>query len=298
MADIGKTNTLRIVKTVDFGVYLDGGDLGEILLPRRYVPAGAEPGQTVEVFLYFDSDDRLIATAEKPFARVGEFAYLEAVAVESMGAFLNWGLMKDLFVPFREQQPPMERGRRYLVYIFLDVTSGRIVASARLNQFLGRQPAPFQPEQEVDILVWGRTPLGYRAIVENAHPGILYQNEVFRELRPGERVRGYIKKIREDGKIDLLLEKPGYGKIDNLANTILDRLKAGGGYLNITDHSPPEVIAARFSVSKNAFKMAVGALYKKRLITIDDFGLTLIDPLDQTAAAVRPQKMDRTDPKK
>jgi predicted RNA-binding protein (virulence factor B family) len=298
VADIGKINALRIVKTVDFGVYLDGGDLGEILLPRRFVPAGAEPGRTIEVFLYFDSDDRLIATTETPLARVGEFAYLEAVAVESVGAFLNWGLMKDLFVPFREQQPPMERGRRYLVFIYLDAASRRIAASARLHKFLSRQPAPFQPEQEVDILIWDRTPLGFRAIVENAHLGILYKNEVFRELRPGERVRGYVRKIREDGKIDLRLEKSGYGKIDDLANAILDRLKAGGGYLNVTDHSPPDIIAAMFGVSKNAFKMAVGALYKRKLIVLDDSGLTLIDALDHAADPGHPRGASRTGRKK
>jgi predicted RNA-binding protein (virulence factor B family) len=277
MADIGKFNTLKIAKAVDFGLYLDGGDLGEILLPRRYVSEGVKAGNSVEVFLYFDSDDRLIATTEKPLARVGDFAFLEVVAVNAVGAFLNWGLSKDLFVPFSEQRPPMKAGRKYVVFVYFDNASRRIAATAKIEKHLSKQPAPFKSNQEVDLLIYGRTELGYKAIIDNSHGGILYKNEVFRELRPGDRVTGYIRKVRDDGKIDLRLDKPGYGGVGNLADQILAALKANDGFLEVTDKSPAELIGRLFGTSKNAFKMAVGALYKKRLITLDEFGITLVD---------------------
>ncbi|MHB8055314.1 MAG: CvfB family protein [Candidatus Aminicenantales bacterium] len=277
MPDIGKFNTLKIAKAVDFGVYLDGGELGEILLPRRYVPESAKIGDSVEVFLYFDSDDRLIATTEKPLARVGDFAFLEVVAVNAVGAFMNWGLPKDLFVPFSEQRPPMKAGRKYVVFVYFDNASRRIAATAKIDKHLSRQPAPFKTDQEVNLLIYGRTELGYKAIIDNSHGGILYNNEVFRELRPGERVTGYIRKVRDDGKIDLRLDKPGYGGVGDLAEQILAALKANHGFLEVTDKSPSELIGRLFGTSKNAFKMAVGTLYKKRLITLDEFGITLVD---------------------
>jgi len=277
MADIGKYNTLKIAKAVDFGVYLDGGELGEILLPRRYVPEGVKAGDSVEVFLYFDSDDRLIATTEKPLARVGDFAFLEVVAVNATGAFLNWGLPKDLLVPFSEQRPPMKAGKKYVVFIYFDNASRRIAATAKIDKHLSKQPAPFKSNQEVDLLIYGQTELGYKAIIDNSHGGILYKNEVFWELRPGDRVTGYIRKVRDDGKIDLRLDKPGYGGVGDLADQILAALKANHGFLEVTDKSSAEVIGRLFGTSKNAFKMAVGALYKKHLITLDAFGITLVD---------------------
>jgi uncharacterized protein len=277
MADIGKYNTLKIAKAVDFGVYLDGGDLGEILLPRRYVPEGLKAGDSVEVFLYFDSDDRLIATTEKPLARVGDFAFLEVVAVNATGAFLNWGLPKDLLVPFSEQRPPMKAGKKYVVFIYFDNASRRIAATAKIDKHLSKQPAPFKSNQEVDLLIYAQTELGYKAIIDNSHGGILYKNEVFRELRSGDRVAGYIRKVRDDGKIDLRLDKPGYGGVGDLADQILAALKASHGFLEVTDKSSAEVIGRLFGTSKNAFKMAVGALYKKHLITLDAFGITLVD---------------------
>ncbi len=277
MAEIGKFNTLTIAKAVDFGVYLDGGELGEILLPRRYVPAGAKISDSVEVFLYFDSDDRLIATTEKPLARVGDFAFLEAVAVNAVGAFLNWGLPKDLLVPFGEQRPPMKAGEKYVVFLYFDNASRRIAATAKIDKHLSKLPPHFKPGQVVDLLVYGRTDLGTKAVVDNSHGGILYKNEVFRELQPGDRVKGYIRKVRDDGKIDLRLDKPGYGDVGDLADQILAALKANDGFLEVTDKSPAELIGRLFGTSKNAFKMAVGALYKKRLITLDEFGITLVD---------------------
>lgn len=277
MADIGKLNTLKIAKAVEFGVYLDGDVLGEILLPKRYIPAGAQVGDRIEVFLYFDSDDRLIATTERPLARVGDFAYLKVAEVNPVGAFLDWGLPKNLLVPYREQgHPPMREGRSYCVFIYLDAASRRIAASAKLAKFFDPGPAPFVAGQEVDLLIYEATDLGWKAVVENSHPGILYRNEVFRELGPGQRVRGYISKIREDGKIDLRLDPPGYGKVAGLVETIIARLEASGGFLPVTDRSSPEEIADLFGASKKAYKMAVGALYKKRLISIEKAGLRLI----------------------
>ncbi len=260
------------------GVYLDGGALGEILLPTRYIPAGAAPGDKIEVFLYFDSDDRLIATTEKPLAKVGEFACLKVKAVNQVGAFLDWGLPKDLLVPFREQgRPPLRVGQRSCVFIYLDAASRRIVASAKLGKFLDSAPPPFVADQEVDLLIIEQTDLGYKAIIENSHAGILYRNEVFRELEIGQRIRGYIHKIREDGKVDLRLDRPGYGKVSALTETILAKLVECGGYIEVGDRSSPETIKALFGSSKKAYKMAAGALYKQRRINIEKDGLRLLD---------------------
>jgi hypothetical protein len=276
MPDIGRYNTLRIVKLREVGAYLDGGDLGEILLPRRYVPKNAQPGEAVEIFLYLDSEDRLIATTERPHAQVGEFACLQAVSVGPVGAFLDWGLPKDLLVPFVEQRRPMVAGKRYCVHVYLDTASRRIAASAKLDKFLDLTPAPYREGQEVDLLIAGRTDLGYKAVVENAHWGVLYENEVFQPLSPGQRLKGFIKKIREDGKIDLRLDKPGYGKIEELAQAILRALEENEGYLEVNDDSSPQLIAGLFGASKKSFKMAIGALYKKRLITIGPDGIALV----------------------
>jgi predicted RNA-binding protein (virulence factor B family) len=260
------------------GVYLDGGALGEILLPGRYLPAGAAPGDKIKVFLYFDSDDRLIATTEKSLAKVGEFACLKVKAVNQVGAFLDWGLPKDLLVPFREQgRPPLRAGQCACVFIYLDAASCRIVASAKLGKFLDSAPPPFVADQEVDLLIIERTDLGYKAIIENSHAGILYRNEVFRELEIGQRVRGYIHKIREDGKIDLRLDRPGYGKISGLTDVILAKLAESGGFIAVGDRSSPELIKALFGSSKKAYKMAAGALYKQRRINIEKDGLRLLD---------------------
>ncbi len=277
MADIGKFNTLKIVKFTDFGVYLDGGELGEILLPRRYVRGDLRPGDRVDVFLYLDSEDRLVATTEKPLAIVGQFAHLKVKAVNEVGAFLDWGLPKDLLVPFREQRMPMAEGRSYFVFLYLDGASRRIVASARLNKFIDPAPPAYAEGQEVDLLIVKRTELGFSAIINNAHWGVLYENEVFRDLGIGERVKGYVKKVREDQKIDLRLQKSGYRKVTDLTETILNALRDNGGFLEITDHSSPERIRALFGTSKKAFKMAVGALYKKRLIALEPDGLRLVE---------------------
>ena len=275
MAQIGKINQLEVLKELDFGIYLDGGELGEILMPKRYVPEGTMLGDYIEAFIYLDSEDRLIATTEKPLAQVEEFALLEVVSVTQVGAFLNWGLPKDLFVPFREQRQPMEVGKKYLVYVYLDVNSKRIAASSKIEQYLDNIPVDYDENEEVDLIIINQTDLGYNAIVDNCHIGILYKNEVFQELNAGDRVQGYIKKIRPDGKIDLRLDKVGYEKIGGLADQIIDRLKQNNGFLPFTDKSTPEEIYRTFKVSKKNFKAAVGALYKQRLIILEEKGIRI-----------------------
>lgn len=276
MAQIGKLNHLEVLKELDFGIYLDGGDLGEILMPKRYVPEGTMLGDYLEAFIYLDSEDRLLATTEKPLAQVEEFALLEVVSVTSVGAFLNWGLPKDLFVPFCEQRQPMEEGKKYLVYLYLDVNSKRIAASSKIEQFLDNIPVDYDENEDVDLIIVNETDLGYNAIIDNSHLGILYKNEVFQPLKPGDKVQGYIKKIRTDGKIDLRLEKIGYEKISGFTDKIIFELEHKGGFLPLNDKSTPEEIYKAFKISKKNFKVAIGALYKKRLITIADDGIRLV----------------------
>lgn len=276
MAEIGKLNSLRVVKEVDFGLYLDGGEHGEILLPKRYVPENAKPEDILEVFIYLDSEDRVIATTETPFIMVGEFACLKAVAITSMGAFLDWGLMKDLFVPFREQKQKMEVGKWYVITVYLDYDSKRLVASAKIEKFLDNLPPEYDAGEEVDLLISGETDLGFNAIINNKHSGVLYKNEVFQPLKKGDRIKGYIKKIREDEKIDLILQKPGYQKVDDISMRIVDVLKEHKGFIAITDKSDPDTIYNLFGVSKKTFKKAIGSLYKFRVISIEDKGIRLL----------------------
>jgi predicted RNA-binding protein (virulence factor B family) len=276
MAIPGKYNTLSIVKIVDFGVYLDGDDLGEILLPMKWVPEGCKPDDEIEVFLYFDSEDRLIATTMKPFAVVGEFAMLTAKAVNEIGAFLDWGLEKDLLVPYREQNAKMVVGRSYLVYIYSDPQGGRIAASARLERFINLEPADYKPLEEVDLLLWRTTDIGYMAIINNKHEGMLYASDVFEDLDRGQRLKGYITKVREDGKIDLTLTKPGYEKIDEMAERILELLRDNKGYMDLNDKSPAEEIYLMCGMSKKNFKKSIGALYKQKLIDIEEGGIRMV----------------------
>ena len=275
MAEIGKINHLEVVKELDFGIYLDGGDLGEILMPKRYVPEGTMPGDHLDAFIYLDSEDRLVATTEKPLAMVEEFALLEVVSVTPVGAFLNWGLPKDLFVPFREQRQPMEEGKKYLIYVYLDTNSKRIAASSKIEQYLDNIPVDYDLDEEVDLIIVNETDLGYNAIIDNSHFGILYKNEVFQPLNPGDRVQGYIKKIRTDGKIDLRLDKVGYEKITSFVDRIIAELQKNNGFMPITDKSSPEDIYKTFKISKKNFKAAIGALYKKRFISLEDNGIRL-----------------------
>jgi len=277
MLQIGKLNTLKIVKEVDFGLYLDGGEeYGEILLPKRYVPEKFEIEDNLEVFIYRDSEDRIIATTETPIAMVGDFALMEVASVNDFGAFLEWGLQKELLVPFREQKNDMEKGKSYVVYVYLDDETKRIAASSKLNKFLDNIPVEYEPNQEVNLFIASKTDLGYNAIINGVHWGILYENEVFKPLERGQKIKAFIKKVREDEKIDLYLHKAGYDKVDALTNKILETLKEEGGFLEINDKTPSTIIYEVFGESKKTFKKALGTLYKKRLIDIEKRGIKLL----------------------
>ena len=277
MAEIGKINHMYVVKEVDFGIYLDGGDLGEILMPKRYVPDGTQPEDMIDAFIYLDSEDRLVATTEKPLAMVDDFALLEVVAVTQVGAFLNWGLPKDLFVPFREQRKPMETGRKYLVYVYVDTDTKRIAASSKIENYLDNIPVDYDIDEEVDLIIVNETDLGYNAIIDNSHLGVIFRNEVFQPLQPGDRLKGFIKKIRNDGKIDLCLQKSGYEKISSMADKIITELEKRNGFLPLTDKSSPEEIYKIFKISKKNFKSAIGGLYKKRMISLEEKGIRLLN---------------------
>ena len=277
MVEIGKYNTLRVVKEVDFGVYLDGGkEWGEILLPSRYVPESCAPDDMLEVFIYFDSQDRIIATTLHPYLTAGEFGFLTVKTLSTVGAFLDWGLMKDVLAPFREQKMPMEAGRSYLVYVYLDDESERIVASARIEQYLDNTPPEYKYNEEVDLLVTQELELGYRVIINNLHTVMIYHNEIFTAVQRGDRLKGYIKQIRPDEKIDVALQPMGYDKIDGLAGEIMDKLRRNGGTLAISDSSPAEDIVRMFGCSKKNFKKAIGSLYKTRSIVITSDSISIL----------------------
>lgn len=273
---LGKFNQLEVVKKVDFGIYLDGGEEGEVLLPTRYVPEDCAVGDILNVFLYLDMEERLIATTLVPYVQVGEFAYLEVAWVNQYGAFLNWGLMKDLFVPFREQKMKMQVGRKYMIHAHLDDESYRIVASAKVERYLSKEKHEYAAGDEVDILVWQKTDLGFKAIIDNKYSGLLYENEIFTPLSAGMQLKAYVKQVREDGKVDLMLQKPGFAKVGDFSKTLLDYLREQGGRIALTDKSPAEEIYEVFGVSKKTFKKGVGDLYKKRLISLQDDAIVLV----------------------
>ena len=273
--ELGKFNTLKVVKEVEFGMYLDGGEEGEILLPARYVPEGCQPGDELNVFIYLDNEERLVATTLTPLVQVGQFACLEVAWVNQYGAFLNWGLMKDLFVPFREQKMKMQVGKKYVIHAHLDDESYRIVASAKVDRYLSKEKARYAPGQEVDILIWQKTDLGFKAIIENEYSGLLYESEIFQPLHTGMTMKAYVKQVREDGKIDLILQKPGLEKVEDFSATLLEYIRHQGGRTALNDKSPAEEIYDTFGVSKKTFKKAVGDLYKKRLIVLREEGIEL-----------------------
>lgn len=273
--ELGKFNTLEVVKEVDFGMYLDGGDQGEILLPTRYVPEDCRVGDWLNVFLYLDIEERLIATTLVPLVQVGEFACLEVNWINEYGAFLDWGLMKDLFVPFREQKMKMQMGRQYVVYAYVDEESYRIVASAKVDRYLSKEIPTYQPGDEVNILIWQKTDLGFKAIVDNKFSGLLYDGQIFSSIYTGDKMKAYIKQVRPDGKIDLMLQKTGVAHVGDFSNTLLQYIEEHGGSTPLNDKSDAAEIYDTFGVSKKTFKKAVGDLYKKRLITITENGLEL-----------------------
>lgn len=277
MTELGKTARLRVIKEVPFGLYLDAHDLGEVLLPSRYVPPGTRVGDQLQVFLYLDSEDIPIATTLRPRVQVGQCAHLQVVSVTHIGAFLDWGLPKDLLVPFKEQRVPMQEGRRYTVYVYLDEQTERITASSRLSHFLSETDhGEFKPGQAVDLLICGRTDIGLKAVIDGTHLGMILKSDLLETVRVGQRVKGYIKAIREDGRINLKLQPGGQQGRDELSERILAFLKAEGGSATLTDRSSPEAIYRRFGVSKASYKKALGALYKQRLIALEKERIRLL----------------------
>lgn len=300
MATIGKRNTLKIIREAPPGLYLDGGELGEILLPHKYIPANLKPKDLLNVFVYLDSEDRLVATTETPLAEVGEFTALKVVGVNrNVGAFLDWGLAKDLLLPFREQTKPPRIGQKLVVYIALDETSQRIVASARLNRYLSHDAPDYQPGQQVNLLIVNQTPLGYNCIIENAHRGLLYGDRTTAPLDVGQRIKGYVRNVRDGAKIDLTLDPPGaYKQVPSITGQILDALHKNGGKLDFDDSTSPERIRDTFGASKNTFKRALAALYKKRRIRFTNPGIEILEnstfsPGQGTNAARRPPAKKR-----
>ena len=279
MALIGRMKSLQVVKHTDFGLYLDGGADGEILLPKRYIPKDtpSEVEDWLNVFLYLDSEDKLIATTLKPKIQLGEFASLKVVDINRVGLFFDWGLPKDLLLPHSEEKRPLQIGDYCVIYLYLDKRTRRLTATARLDRHLDKVPANYQVGQEVDLLVVERTDLGFKAIIDGKHWGLIHKNELFKFIRSGMREKGYIKELRADGKISLSLQPIGHEAASGLAEQIIERLRAQGGVLALGDKSPPELISEHFRVSKGNFKKAIGGLYKQGLIRIHDDRIELLD---------------------
>ncbi len=276
---IGKINKLKITRILDNkDAYLDGGEgfKGNILLQRKFVPKNSFIGDFVEVFVYVEKDDIYMATTKKPFAMVGEFARLQVKANTTWGSFLDLGLPKDLLVPISEQQTKMQEETSYLVFIYLDEKSNRIAASSKLDKFLSDEKPRYQEGTEVDLIVYNKTDLGFNVIVDNNFWGLIYKNEIFRRLFAGQRLKGFIKSVRDDNKIDIVLQKSGYKEIDAVSKNILEVIKSYGGSINLSDKSHPKEISAMFGISKKAFKRAIGSLYKKKVIDLTDDGIKII----------------------
>ena len=276
MIEIGYTNRMQILRKSDNGLYLNGEDLGEILLPKKYVLEDYKIGGEVDVFLYTDSEDRLVATTDTPFAHVGQFAWLECLENTKVGAFLDWGLDKDLFLPFSEQKERPLVGRKYFVYIYLDQNTNRIVASMKLNKFLDPRDPEYYHGEKVEIFIHQRTEIGYKVIVDNSHWGMIYNSEMFRDVKSGEYTYGYVNKIREDNRIDVMLEKSSAKLVDSTEEAIYQKIKDNGGFLPYSDKSSPEDIMRVFGISKKIFKKAIGGLYKQRMIAILDNGIKIV----------------------
>lgn len=275
---IGRTCQLKVNRQVEFGFYLDGGEqYGEVLLPNGEIRPDIDVhiGQPLEVFLYLDTQERIVATTHMPLAQVGDFAYLEVAWVNNFGAFLHWGPLKDLFVPFREQKMKMMKGHSYIVHVHLDPETYRIMASAKVEHFLSQDFPPYRTGDQVELLIWQKTDPGLKAIVDGRYGGLLYDTQMFRTLRTGDRVKGYISQVRPDGKLDLSLQCPGQRGVEDFSAQLLRHLQMNGGQTPLGDKSPAEEIYALFGVSKKVFKKAVGDLYRQRLIEISDTGIRL-----------------------
>ncbi|MCL1143036.1 S1 RNA-binding domain-containing protein [Shewanella gaetbuli] len=276
MIQIGNRYSLEIVKEVSFGVYVNAQELGQVLVPTKLAPKNAQVGDVIEVFLYIDSDDKVIGTTQKPYAQVGEFAYLKVAAVSQYGAFLDWGLDKDLFLPFGEQHKEVEVGRSYLVYVHINKADERIVASSKVDKFLDKAPANYVVGQEVNLIIGGTTDLGYKAIVNNQHWGVIYENEVFQKLRFGQKLTGFVKTVRSDGKIDLVLQQGSKKELDKYSSLIMDKLAKADGFLPLHDKTDADIIYAQLGMSKKAFKKSIGGLFKGGQITISKDGIRLV----------------------
>jgi predicted RNA-binding protein (virulence factor B family) len=276
MIKLGQYSLLRVIKKVDFGLFLDGGKYGDILLPRKYADKSTAIGDEIEVFVYLDSEDRIVATTLKPKAVVGECAYLKVVEINPVGAFMDWGLPKDLLVPYNQQQKPMQKGYSYTVYLYIDELTERITGSTRLEDFLDENPDELKQNQVVELMIYGKSDLGFKAVINGRYLGQLYQNEVFRPLHYGEKLPGFIKKLRQDGKIDLSLQLAPHLDRSSLVDSILEHLKNNNGISKLTDKSPPDEIYAAFGVSKASYKKALGQLYKNRKIMIEKHQVKLL----------------------
>ncbi|EHV9722718.1 GntR family transcriptional regulator [Vibrio parahaemolyticus O1:K58] len=276
MIKIGQINSLEVIKKADFGVFLDGEDYGSVLLPNKHVPEGTELGDHIEVFLYFDSESQLAATIDKPIAQVGEWGLMKIEGINQTGAFVNWGIKeKDLLIPFSEQRARFTAGQNILVYVYTDKASGRIVGTTKFNKWLDKTPANYEVNEEVDLIIAERSQLGYKAIVNGKHWGMIFPSDVFGKLFIGKKLKGYIKQVREDGKIDLSLQKVGVAKMDDLSSKIIDLLEKKGGFLPLNDKSSPEAIFDAFRTSKGTYKKTIGGLYKQGKIVIEKDGIRL-----------------------
>lgn len=276
MIEIGQYNDLEVSRHSEPGTYLKDEEGNEILLPNKYVTPEMQVGSSVHVFVYKDSEDRPVATTERPYAIIDEFAFLYVKDVNQVGAFLDWGLEKDLFVPFREQAQKMVSGKSYVVYIYFDLKTERVVASGKLSQFTKNDFIELEDGQEVDLMICNKTDIGVNVIINNMYEGLIFQNEIFQNIQTGDRTRGYIKSVREDDKIDVCLEKLGYDSIEPNSKHLLSQLKFKGGFIALNDKSDPELIKSTLEMSKKTFKKAVGNLYKQKLIRLEDDGIHLI----------------------
>lgn len=275
MLHLGIKNTLRILRGTGVGMFLGDEEGNDVLLPKKYVPENAIVGDDIEVFIYRDSEDRIIATNLEPKIQLNQFACLQVKSVTAIGAFLDWGLEKDLFVPFREQNKKMEEGRWYAVYLYLDEETDRLVASCKVNRYFEKENIDLQIGQEVDLLIFEETDLGLNAVINNKYKGLLYENEIFQRIKIGTRTKGFVKNIRDDNRVDLSLQKQGYANVEPNAERILEKLKANNGFLDVTDKSDANYVMYQLEMSKKTFKKAIGALYRQKIIRIEEDGIYL-----------------------
>jgi uncharacterized protein len=276
MLHLGIKNTLRILRGTGVGMFLGDEEGNDVLLPKKYVPANAIVGDDIEVFIYRDSEDRIIATNLEPKIQLNQFACLQVKSVTAIGAFLDWGLEKDLFVPFREQNKKMEEGRWYAVFLYLDEETDRLVASCKVNRYFEKENIDLKIGQEVDLLIFEETDLGLNAVINNKYKGLIYENEIFQRIKIGTRTKGFVKNLRDDNRVDLSLQKQGYANVEPNAERILEKLKTNNGFLDVTDKSDSNYVMYQLEMSKKTFKKAVGALYRQKIIRIEDDGIYLV----------------------